>query len=318
VQGCEQKMADRYDIFVCHASEDKESIVRPLADTLRKMGLSVWYDEFSIRPGDSLRETIDAGLRDSTFGVVVLSKHFFKKPWANKELSALFGRNIVSNYNFLIPVWHDITAEEVRLSSPLMSDILSIVSKGDVVEVARSISDATSKLEHDLISVSDHVVIGEGDNPIALNYYTVRLRTKTRMKSHRIGDLTTSGSMRLQRFKGGDCFLENDGGAKALVWQFPEKGPGEEIILSAILKYENTYCDPREMHTCLMYRTAESYRCIIDFPRNRPIRNVTGEIYFNSRTKAAPTFTYDDVARRATIRERFPLATSRYQIWWDW
>lgn len=311
-------MADRYDIFICHASEDKDAVVRPLADTLRKIGLSIWYDEFSLQPGDSLRESIDAGLRDSTFGVVVLSKNFFRKPWANKELSALFGRSINSKYNLIIPIWHDIDANEVRAHSPLMSDVLSIVSKGDIAEVARSIVDVTTKMTHDVVSFSDHLVIGEGKNPIALNYYTLKLRAKTKMTSHRIGDLTTSGTMSLLRYKGGNCALENDGGAKAILWQFPEKKPGEEFILSAILKLNNSYNDPREMHTCLMYRTADDFRTVISFPKNRNINNVTGEIYFDSRTRLAPTFTYDDVARRAVIQERFPLARSRYQIWWDW
>ena len=44
----------RGDPFVLHASEDKDSFVRPLAHTLRVLGLEVWYDEFSLRIGDSL------------------------------------------------------------------------------------------------------------------------------------------------------------------------------------------------------------------------------------------------------------------------
>ncbi|MBL7152784.1 MAG: toll/interleukin-1 receptor domain-containing protein [Phycisphaerae bacterium] len=34
-----------YDVFVCHASEDKDS-VEPFAEALRDKGLSVWYDRF--------------------------------------------------------------------------------------------------------------------------------------------------------------------------------------------------------------------------------------------------------------------------------
>lgn len=51
-----------YDAFICHASEDKESFVRPLAKELRKKGLRVWYDEFTLKLGDSLRRSIDRGL----------------------------------------------------------------------------------------------------------------------------------------------------------------------------------------------------------------------------------------------------------------
>ncbi len=44
-----------YDVFISHASEDKDAIVRPLATALRAGELRVWYDEFELRIGDSLR-----------------------------------------------------------------------------------------------------------------------------------------------------------------------------------------------------------------------------------------------------------------------
>ena len=68
-----------YDVFISHATEDKDSVVRPLAHALRDGGLSVWYDEFELRIGDSLRRKIDTGLAKSRFGVVVLSRSFFGK-----------------------------------------------------------------------------------------------------------------------------------------------------------------------------------------------------------------------------------------------
>src|SRR5690606_41724243 len=63
-----------HDVFISHASEDKDEIVRPLAIALRNAGLSVWYDEFELKIGDSLRQKIDKGLSKSRFGIVVLSK----------------------------------------------------------------------------------------------------------------------------------------------------------------------------------------------------------------------------------------------------
>ncbi len=55
---------------------------RPLAESLRKENVEVWYDEFSLKLGDSIRQSIDKGLRQSRFGVVVLSKSFFEKKLA--------------------------------------------------------------------------------------------------------------------------------------------------------------------------------------------------------------------------------------------
>ncbi len=81
-----------HDVFVCHASEDKDKIARPLAEGLRSSGLNVWYDEFSLKLGDSLRGSIDRGLADSRFGIVVLSHHFFSisKSWPQNETEWAF------------------------------------------------------------------------------------------------------------------------------------------------------------------------------------------------------------------------------------
>lgn len=65
--------AEGFDVFISHASEDKDSIVRSLATELTNQGLKVWYDEFTLRIGDSLRQKIDKGLAKSRVGLVVLS-----------------------------------------------------------------------------------------------------------------------------------------------------------------------------------------------------------------------------------------------------
>src|ERR1051325_3140270 len=75
-----------YDAFICHASEDKDDLVRPLAEGLMKLGHKIWYDEFQLRVGDSLRRSIDKGLARSRFGIVVLSPSFFAKNWPQYEL----------------------------------------------------------------------------------------------------------------------------------------------------------------------------------------------------------------------------------------
>ena len=65
--------ADEYDLFISHATEDKEGIVRGLVTALRERGVDVWYDEFELRIGDSLRRKIDQGLARSRFGLVIVS-----------------------------------------------------------------------------------------------------------------------------------------------------------------------------------------------------------------------------------------------------
>lgn len=56
-----------YDVFISHASEDKDEVVRPLANALREKGIKVWYDEFEMKIGDSLRRKIDKGLANKPF-----------------------------------------------------------------------------------------------------------------------------------------------------------------------------------------------------------------------------------------------------------
>ncbi len=127
-----------WDVFVSHASEDKEDLVRPLVDALRTAGLRVWYDEAELRMGDSLRRSIDRGLRLSRFGVVVISPSFLAKQWPQRELDGLIARED-DGTKVVLPVWHDISAAEVRRASPTLADRLAVSSSRGVSEVAKEI-----------------------------------------------------------------------------------------------------------------------------------------------------------------------------------
>lgn len=122
--------AYKYDVFICHASEDKDSFVRSLVTALHDKGLQVWYDEFSLTVGDSLRRSIDNGLLQSRFGIVVLSESFFAKEWPQKELDGLTAREI-NGIKVILPVWHDINRDDVLKHSPVLADRLGVqTSKG--------------------------------------------------------------------------------------------------------------------------------------------------------------------------------------------
>ena len=75
----------RFDVFLSHASEDKDDVARPLAEALRRHGLSVWYDEYAFRIGDNIIDTLTKGIESSRFGVLVLSNSFIGKPWTEYE-----------------------------------------------------------------------------------------------------------------------------------------------------------------------------------------------------------------------------------------
>lgn len=124
-----------WDFFICHATEDKEEVARPLADALTLRGFHVWYDEFSLTLGDSLRERIDHGLAKSRFGIVILSPNFFAKEWPKKELDALVGREVQSKKKIILPIWHNVDHKTVAKFSPLLAGkIAASTSKGlDIV-----------------------------------------------------------------------------------------------------------------------------------------------------------------------------------------
>lgn len=129
-----------YDVFISHASEDKDSVVRPLAIALKNKGLNVWYDEFELKIGDSLRRKIDQGLSKSKFGIVVISRSFIKTGWTNYELDGLMTKAI-SGQQILLPIWHDITKQEVIDYSPSLADkVARNTSQETVDEIAEEIA----------------------------------------------------------------------------------------------------------------------------------------------------------------------------------
>lgn len=122
-----------FDVFISHASEDKDAVVRPLAVALQSGGLRVWYDEFELKIGDSLRRKIDKGLARSRFGVIVLSQSFFGKGWPNYELDGLVTK-AVTGEQVLLPIWHNISKQEVIEYSPSLADKLARSTATHTVE----------------------------------------------------------------------------------------------------------------------------------------------------------------------------------------
>ena len=139
--GGDEPDGQMFDVFISHTSDDKEHVVRPLATSLRAAGLSVWYDEFELRIGDSLRRKIDKGLASSRFGVVVLSQAFFGRGWPEYELDGLVTRTVAGE-QVLLPVWHNVTKREVMDYSPSLADrVARSTATHTVEEIAAEIVD---------------------------------------------------------------------------------------------------------------------------------------------------------------------------------
>lgn len=137
--------AAEFDVFVSHASEDKDAVVRPLAQALHDSGLRVWYDEFELRIGDSLRRKIDSGIARSRFGIVVLSSAFFAKGWAQYELDGLVTRS-VSGKQVLLPLWHGVSKDDVMNQSPSLADKVALRTVDYTIsEIAAEIAEVVQR-----------------------------------------------------------------------------------------------------------------------------------------------------------------------------
>jgi hypothetical protein len=111
--------------------------VRPLAVALRSLGVSVWFDEFSLKLGDSLSRSIDKGIADSRYGVVVISPAFVSKAWPEYELRGLVSREIAQDAMKIIPVWHRVEHQQVLRFSPSLADKVAIKTAGlEALDVA--------------------------------------------------------------------------------------------------------------------------------------------------------------------------------------
>jgi hypothetical protein len=135
-----QEEDGKYDVFISHASEDKDEFVRPLAEALTESGFSVWYDDFELEPGDSLRQAIDQGLVKSNYGIVVLSRAFFEQDWPQYELNGLFAKELHRD-KVILPVWYDVEREDVLSYSPILADKFALrASSLNIEQIAERIA----------------------------------------------------------------------------------------------------------------------------------------------------------------------------------
>lgn len=143
-----QDGVEEFDAFISNASEDKEEVARPLAETLRSHGYRVWYDEFSLKVGDSLRRSIDRGLAACRFGIVILSPSFFAKNWPQYEVDGLVAKEMQGG-KVVLPLWHKVSKNEVIRYSPTLADKVALnTALHTVDELAEQLSEVLGEPRH--------------------------------------------------------------------------------------------------------------------------------------------------------------------------
>ena len=98
-------------VFLSHASEDKQ-IARQIAERLIGNGIDTFFDEWEIRPGDSIRQRIDQGLEECTHFVVLATEQSIEKEWVKTEIDGVYRKKIEGQCR-LIPLRHKLDARRL-------------------------------------------------------------------------------------------------------------------------------------------------------------------------------------------------------------
>ena len=145
----EQRYADernKYEkplAFISHDSRDKENIAGPLAIELHKLMCPVWYDEYSLKVGHSLREQIERGLKECKKCIIILTPNYLSNQgWGKKEYDSVFTRELIEKQNIVLPVWHDVSVADIYQYSPSLADRVALQWSAGKEEVARKLKHA--------------------------------------------------------------------------------------------------------------------------------------------------------------------------------
>ncbi|MGE0499905.1 MAG: toll/interleukin-1 receptor domain-containing protein [Rhizobiaceae bacterium] len=126
------------DAFISHDSRDKDLIAEPLALQFQKFMRTVWYDEFSLQVGDSLRESIERGLTESKKCIIILTRNFLENTgWSKREYDSIFTRELVEKKKVILPVWSGVSPNDIYRFSPMLADRVAANWSDGVEEVAR-------------------------------------------------------------------------------------------------------------------------------------------------------------------------------------
>src|SRR5690606_35111680 len=128
--------------FISYDSNDRK-IAQPLAEQLRRLNCSVWYDEYSLKPAQSLRLSIEEGIKKCKRCILILSPNYFaNEGWANIEFTSIFNKEVIEKNNIIIPIWYNVEPKDIYNFCPSLVDRIAIKWNDDVVQVSKKIANA--------------------------------------------------------------------------------------------------------------------------------------------------------------------------------
>ncbi|MDE6312407.1 MAG: toll/interleukin-1 receptor domain-containing protein, partial [Lachnospiraceae bacterium] len=123
------KQLPEYDLFISHASKDKEELVEKLYQSLSKLGIHIFYDKESLEWGDNWKEKILNGTKRAEFAIIVISENFFDREWTERELVEFLNRQNRNGQKLILPILHNISLEQLQEKYPSVANIQAIDSK---------------------------------------------------------------------------------------------------------------------------------------------------------------------------------------------
>jgi len=144
----QQKSRIEYDVFLSHSSLDKENYVSEISEKLSEKGFKVFEDVKVFKIGHSQIDMMNEGILNSKFVVVFLSKNFIKSGWSDYEFKGFLNREIKEERVIILPIWHEVTYEEVKKYNPVLVDKFALFTdKFSIDEIVENISDLILETE---------------------------------------------------------------------------------------------------------------------------------------------------------------------------
>lgn len=113
----------QYDVFISHASKDKNVYVDSLNAAVRKLGLNIFYDTDVLSWGDNWKQVILDGTKSSEFAIIVISNNFFDREWTERELGEFLSRQNENHQKIVLPLLYGISLDELKEHYPELGDI---------------------------------------------------------------------------------------------------------------------------------------------------------------------------------------------------
>ena len=128
--------------FISHAKSDSRDFAKKLAVELSRLGCPVWFDEYSMKIGDSLVESIEAGLKETDKCIFILSPDFLaNEGWCKHEFKTASMKQVFEKRNIMLPVWHGVNAGDVYEYSAILADTVGVQSSLGEQQVAKKMSE---------------------------------------------------------------------------------------------------------------------------------------------------------------------------------